>query len=184
MRDAVKNGTPMGKAAKAKMDAGELVSDDIVTGIIRDVLDTDACKNGYIIDGFPRSTVQAKSLQDMLSTRRQKLDHVIALHVDDETVVRRISGRLIHEKSGRTYNRYFKPPKVENKDDETGETLIQRSDDREEVIRNRLNSYHKYADHLLDFYGKQGLVRNIDAQRPINVVQAEIRQYFDAVGRK
>jgi adenylate kinase len=183
LRDAVRNGTAMGKAAKAKMDAGELVSDDIVTGIIRDNLDTPACKNGYIIDGYPRSVTQAQSLQDMLSSRNQKLDHVVALNVDDATVVRRISGRYIHEKSGRTYNKFFKPPKVDLLDDETGEPLIQRSDDREEVIKNRLRAYHSYADNLLAFYSKQGLVRNVDADRPINVVQAEIRKYFDALKR-
>jgi adenylate kinase len=179
LRAAVKEGTPMGKAAKAKMDAGELVSDDIVTGIIRDNLDTEKCKNGYIIDGYPRSVPQAQSLQNMLRSRGQKLDHVIALDVDDETVVRRISGRYIHERSGRVYNKYFKPPKVDNKDDVTGEPLIQRNDDKEPVIRARLKSYHEYADQLLDYYDKQRLVRHINANRPIEAVRADIKKYFD-----
>ncbi|KAL9641920.1 hypothetical protein ABK040_000858 [Willaertia magna] len=178
LRDAVRNQTDLGKRAKAKMDAGELVSDDIVIGIIRDNIGSPACKKGFILDGFPRTVPQAEALDIMLSDRQSRVEHVINLDVKDESVIRRISGRLTHAASGRTYNKFFKPPQVPGKDDVTGEPLTQRHDDSEEVVKNRLKTYHSYADKLLAYYQNKGLVRNIDGEQQINVVNEQVRKYF------
>ncbi|KAG2381388.1 hypothetical protein C9374_006377 [Naegleria lovaniensis] len=178
LRAAVRDQTEMGKRAKAKMDAGELVSDDIVIGIIRDSIDSPSCRYGFILDGFPRTVPQADALDKMLTERSTRVDHVLNLEVQDETVVKRIAGRLTHLKSGRVYNRFFNPPKVENLDDETGEPLVQRPDDREEVIRNRLKTYHGYADKVLNYYNERGLLRRIDGEQPIDKVNAMVRSFF------
>lgn len=114
----------------------------------------------------------------MLTENKKKLDSVIQLEVPDEVVIRRISGRYWHPVSGRIYNIYFKPPKVEGKDDVTGEPLVQRSDDKEEIIKTRLGQYHQYADHLLEHYGKQGLVRKINAQQSIETVYNQVKKFF------
>jgi len=114
----------------------------------------------------------------MLHDRKTRVDHVLNLEVSDEVVVKRVSGRLTHLTSGRTYNKFFKPPKVADVDDVTGEPLIQRADDKEEVIKNRLKTYHGYADRVLGYYQQKGLVRNINGEQPINVVNAQVRSFF------
>ncbi|KDN41205.1 Adenylate kinase 1, partial [Rhizoctonia solani AG-8 WAC10335] len=139
LRDQVAKKTPLGVEAKKIMDAGGLVSDDIMVGMIKDQLQNNKnCKNGFILDGFPRTVPQAEKLDGMLAERKEKLDHVVELKIDDQLLVSRITGRLIHLASGRTYHKEFNPPKKPMTDDVTGEPLIQRSDDNAETLRKRL----------------------------------------------
>ncbi|OHC71580.1 MAG: adenylate kinase [Rhodocyclales bacterium RIFCSPLOWO2_02_FULL_63_24] len=150
LRAAVKAGTPMGLAAKKVMDAGGLVSDDIILGLIADRLKQPDCANGFLLDGFPRTIPQAEALR----TQGVELDYVLEIDVSDEEIIRRMSGRRVHLGSGRTYHVAFNPPKVEGKDDVTGEPLIQRDDDKEETVKKRLAVYHSQTKPLIDYYSK------------------------------
>ncbi len=150
LRAAVKAGTPMGLAAKKIMDAGELVSDQIILGLIKERLGQADCAKGFLFDGFPRTIPQAEALRDMGIL----LDYVLEIEVADEEIVRRMSGRRVHPASGRTYHVKFNPPKVAGKDDVTGEELIQRDDDKEETVKKRLAVYHSQTRPLVDFYAK------------------------------
>ena len=150
LRAAVKAGTPLGVEAKKVMDAGGLVSDDIILGLIDERLKQDDCKNGYLFDGFPRTLAQADALKD----KGVQVDAVVEIDVDDSEIIKRMSGRRVHLASGRTYHVVFNPPKVEGKDDETGEPLIQRDDDKEATVRERLNVYHKQTEPLIEYYSK------------------------------
>jgi adenylate kinase len=150
LRAAVKAGTPLGVEAKKVMDAGGLVSDDIILGLIDERLKADDCKKGYLFDGFPRTLAQA----DALKAKGVKIDAVVEIDVDDSEIIKRMSGRRVHPGSGRTYHVVFNPPKVEGKDDETGEALIQRDDDQEATVRERLNVYHKQTEPLIHYYSK------------------------------
>ena len=138
LRAAVANKTPAGLAAKGKMDSGGLVSDDIVIGIIKDNLKRPDCRKGFVLDGFPRTVQQAEALDQMLKEDGTKLDKVVSLEVADELLVERITGRMIHKASGRSYHKKFNPPKVEGKDDATGEPLEVRKDDDAKTLVNRL----------------------------------------------
>jgi adenylate kinase len=148
LRAAVKAGTPMGVAAKKIMDAGGLVSDDIILGLIAERLKAPDCANGFLFDGFPRTIPQAEALR----TQGIELDYVLEIDVADEEIIRRMSGRRVHPGSGRTYHVIFNPPKVEGIDDVSGEALIQRDDDKEETVRKRLSVYHSQTKPLVDFY--------------------------------
>lgn len=148
LRAAVKAGTPMGLEAKKVMDAGGLVSDDIILGLIGERLKQPDCAKGFLFDGFPRTIPQAEALR----AQGVELDHVLEIDVSDEEIIKRMSGRRVHPGSGRTYHIVFNPPKVEGKDDVTGEPLIQRDDDREETVRKRLSVYHSQTKPLIDFY--------------------------------
>lgn len=148
LRAAVKAGTPMGLAAKKVMDAGALVTDDIILGLVKDRIAEDDCKNGFLFDGFPRTLAQA----DTLKEQGVDIDAVIEIDVDDSEIIKRMSGRRVHLTSGRTYHTIFNPPKVEGKDDETGEDLIQRDDDQEETVKKRLNVYHEQTEPLIGYY--------------------------------
>jgi adenylate kinase len=150
LRAAVKAGTPMGVAAKKVMDAGGLVSDEIILGLIDERLKQDDCKNGYLFDGFPRTLAQADALKD----KGVIVDAVVEIDVDDDEIIKRMGGRRVHMDSGRTYHVVFNPPKEEGKDDETGEPLIQRDDDQEETVRARLGVYHDQTEPLIDYYSK------------------------------
>jgi len=150
LRAAVKAGTPLGVEAKKVMDAGGLVSDDIILGLIDERLKQDDCRNGYLFDGFPRTLAQADALKD----KGVPIDAVVEIDVDDSEIIKRMSGRRVHLASGRTYHVVFNPPKVEGKDDETGEPLIQRDDDKEATVRERLSVYHKQTEPLIDYYSK------------------------------
>ena len=150
LRAAVKAGTPMGLAAKKIMDAGELVSDEIILGLIKERLGQADCAKGFLFDGFPRTIPQAEALRDMGIL----LDYVLEIEVADEEIVGRMSGRRVHPASGRTYHVKFNPPKVAGKDDVTGEELIQRDDDKEETVKKRLTVYHSQTRPLVDFYAK------------------------------
>lgn len=158
LRAAVRAGTPLGLEAKKIMDAGQLVSDEIILGLIRERIKAEDCKQGFLLDGFPRTIAQAEGLENM----GVSLDHVIEINVDDEEIVKRMSGRRVHPASGRSYHVVFNPPKVEGVDDETGEPLIQRDDDHEETVRKRLRVYHDQTKPLVGYYqdkAKQGAVR-------------------------
>ncbi len=148
LRAAVKAGTPLGVEAKKVMDAGGLVSDDIILGLIKERLQQSDCANGFLFDGFPRTIPQAEALRSQGVT----LDYVVEVDVPDEEIIKRMSGRRVHLGSGRTYHVVFNPPKVEGKDDETGEELIQRDDDQEETVRKRLDVYHSQTKPLVQFY--------------------------------
>jgi adenylate kinase len=148
LRAHVKAGTELGKAAKKIMDEGGLVSDDIIMGMVKERIKEDDCKNGYLFDGFPRTIPQAEALKEA----GVPVDAVVEIAVPDEEIIKRMSGRRVHLASGRTYHVVFNPPKVEGKDDETGEPLIQRDDDKEDTVRQRLKVYHDQTEPLIDYY--------------------------------
>lgn len=148
LRAAVKAGTPLGVKAKAVMDAGELVSDDIIIGLVKERIEQDDCANGFLFDGFPRTIPQADALKDA----GVPIDAVVEIDVADEEIIKRMSGRRVHAGSGRTYHVVFNPPAVEGKDDVTGEDLVQREDDKEETVRLRLNVYHEQTEPLISYY--------------------------------
>ena len=150
LRAAVAAGTELGIAAKKVMDAGGLVSDDIIIGLVKDRLQQADCANGYLFDGFPRTTRQA----DAMKEAGVAIDYVLEIDVPDSAIVERMSGRRVHPGSGRTYHVKFNPPKVEGKDDLTGEPLIQRDDDKEDTVKKRLAVYHDQTEVLLGYYGK------------------------------
>ena len=150
LRAAVKAGTPLGIAAKKVMDAGQLVSDDIIIGLVQERLKAPDCAKGYLFDGFPRTIPQAEAMQK----EQVALDYVLEIDVPDEEIITRMSGRRVHPASGRTYHVKFNPPRVEGKDDLTGEPLVQRDDDREETVRKRLEVYRAQTRPLVDYYGK------------------------------
>jgi adenylate kinase len=148
LRAAVKAGTPLGMAAKKVMDAGGLVSDDIIIGLVKDRLKQPDCANGYLFDGFPRTIPQADAMKDAGVT----IDYVLEIDVPDEAIIERMSGRRVHPASGRTYHIKFNPPRAAGKDDATGEDLIQRDDDKEETVKKRLSVYHEQTEVLVDYY--------------------------------
>jgi len=148
LRAAVREGTPLGIEAKKVMDAGGLVSDQIILGLIKERIAQADCQNGFLLDGFPRTIAQAEGLAAM----GIELDHVIEIAVEDEEIIKRMSGRRVHLASGRTYHVIFNPPKQEGIDDVTGEALIQRDDDQEETVRKRLSVYHEQTKPLVGFY--------------------------------
>jgi adenylate kinase len=150
LRAAVKAGTPLGVAAKKVMDSGQLVSDDIIIGLVKERLKEPDCAKGYLFDGFPRTIPQAEALK----TANVALDYVLEIDVPDEEIITRMSGRRVHPASGRTYHVKFNPPKAEGRDDATGEPLVQRDDDKEATVRNRLDVYRKQTRPLVDYYGK------------------------------
>ncbi|KAF8638907.1 hypothetical protein AX17_001958 [Amanita inopinata Kibby_2008] len=179
LREQVQKKTPLGVEAKKVMDAGELVSDEIMVGMIKDQLENNqACKNGFVLDGFPRTVPQAQKLDEMLESRKEKLDSVVQLQIDNQLLISRITGRLIHPGSGRTYHKEFNPPKKPMTDDVTGETLIQRSDDNVETLRKRLSSFHGQTGPVVDYYRTRGLWHGIDAAQAPNVVWGSLRKIF------
>jgi adenylate kinase len=151
LRAHVKAGTELGVAAKKIMDEGGLVSDDIIMGMVKERIKEDDCKNGYLFDGFPRTIPQAESLKEA----GVPIDAVVEIDVPDEEIIKRMSGRRVHLASGRTYHIVFNPPMMEGKDDKTGETLIQRDDDKEETVKARLKVYHDQTEPLIGFYHKE-----------------------------
>jgi adenylate kinase len=152
LRAAVKAGTPLGLAAKRAMDAGQLVSDEIIVGLVTERMKQPDCANGYLLDGFPRTIAQAEAMR----TAGLQVDVLLEIEVPDADIVERMSGRRLHLPSGRTYHVRFNPPKVAGRDDVTGEPLIQREDDREDVVRNRLHVYHSQTRAVVDYYRNLG----------------------------
>ena len=165
LRAAVKAGTPMGVEAKKVMDAGGLVSDEIILGLIDERLKQDDCANGYLFDGFPRTLAQADALKD----KGVVVDAVVEIDVDDEEIIKRMSGRRVHMESGRTYHVVFNPPKEEGKDDETGEPLIQRDDDQEDTVRARLGVYHDQTEPLINYYSTWAASAEAGAPRYVKI---------------
>jgi adenylate kinase len=161
LRAAVKAGSEMGVAAKKVMDAGALVSDDIIIGLVKERIVQPDCANGFLFDGFPRTIVQA----DAMKAAGVKLDLVLEIDVPDEAIIERMSGRRVHPASGRSYHLKFNPPKVAGKDDVTGEDLIQRADDEEATVRNRLSVYQKQTRPLVDYYSAWAASGSADAPR-------------------
>lgn len=150
LRAAVKAGTPLGVAAKKIMDAGGLVSDEIIIGLVKDRIKESDCAKGFLFDGFPRTIPQADAMKDA----GVEIDYVVEIDVDDNEIIKRMSGRRVHVASGRTYHVIFNPPKVAGKDDETGEDLIQRDDDHEDTVKKRLEIYHAQTEPLVAYYSK------------------------------
>ena len=165
LRAAVKAGTPLGVEAKKVMDAGGLVSDDIILGLIDERLKEDDCKNGYLFDGFPRTLAQADALKD----KGIPVDAVVEIDVDDNEIIKRMSGRRVHLASGRTCHVVFNPPKEEGKDDETGEPLIQRDDDKEDTVRQRLAVYHEQTEPLIAYYSNWAASGESGAPRYVKI---------------
>mmetsp|Transcript_104124 Transcript_104124/g.164457 ORF Transcript_104124/g.164457 Transcript_104124/m.164457 type:complete len:328 (-) Transcript_104124:297-1280(-) len=181
LREAVAKGTEVGKAAKKVMDEGGLVSDDIVVGIIKDRIAENDCKDGFILDGFPRTIKQAEMLDEILAKNNEKVNSVIELKVPDSILEERICGRWIHKASGRSYHTKFNPPKslgdkeavAENmKDDETGEPLMQRSDDTAEALVKRLKGYHDEPEPILDKY--KTVAHRVNANQHMSAVWSDL----------
>ncbi|QSX38555.1 adenylate kinase [Shewanella sedimentimangrovi] len=156
LRAAVKAGTPLGLEAKKVMDAGQLVSDELIIGLVKERIAQDDCAKGFLLDGFPRTIPQA----DAMAANGISIDHVIEIDVPDEEIVKRMSGRRVHPGSGRVYHVVFNPPKAEGKDDLTGEELVIRPDDEESTVRKRLAIYHEQTKPLVDYYGKVAAAGN------------------------
>jgi len=180
LRAAVKNGTEMGKKAKEYMDAGGLVPDEVVVGIVRDRLQESDCSNGFILDGFPRTVVQADALQASLVAMGKELDSVISLAVDAEALVERLTGRRTCKDCGRGYHITFDPSQEEGKCDACGGTLFQRDDDQEETIRKRLQVYADQTAPLISYYKDSGLLMELDGMQPIAQVQEKMLSLLQA----
>ncbi len=150
LRAAVKAGTPLGIAAKKVMDSGALVSDEIIIGLVKERLKEPDCAKGYLFDGFPRTIPQAEAMKQA----GVGLDYVLEIDVPEEDIIQRMSGRRVHPASGRTYHVKFNPPRIPGKDDETGQELVQRDDDKEETVRKRLEVYQSQTRPLVDYYSK------------------------------
>ncbi len=150
LRGAVKAGTELGVMAKKIMDAGGLVSDDIIINLVKERIAQPDCHDGFLLDGFPRTIPQADAMKDA----GVQIDNVIEIDVADEEIIKRMSGRRVHPASGRTYHLAYNPPKIEGVDDETGEALIQRDDDKEETVAKRLKVYHDQTEPLIEYYSK------------------------------
>jgi adenylate kinase len=182
LRAAVKAGTPLGVEAKKVMDAGGLVSDEIIIGLVKERLQQDDCKAGYMFDGFPRTLPQADALKDS----GVPVDVVLQIDVPDSEIIERMSGRRVHLSSGRTYHVKYNPPKIEGKDDVTGEALIQRDDDKEETVRKRLDVYHAQTKPLLDYYTRWNATGEAAAPRVevisgLGSVDEITKRVFDAL---
>ncbi|CAI5467236.1 unnamed protein product [Closterium sp. Yama58-4] len=175
LRAAVAQKTPLGIKAKETMEKGELVSDELVVGIIEEAINRPSCSKGFILDGFPRTVVQAEKLDSMLEKKGQKIDKVLNFDVPDAVLEERITGRWIHPASGRSYHTKFAPPKVPGKDDITGEPLVQRKDDNAETLRSRLAAFHKQTSPVIDYYAAKGKVATLHADRKQEEVTAEVR---------
>ncbi|MCR6543975.1 adenylate kinase [Dehalobacterium formicoaceticum] len=173
-RKAIKEGTALGTKAKGYMDQGLLVPDEVTIGIVKERIAQDDCRNGFLLDGFPRTVFQAESLDTILKDMKIQLDGVINIEVPKEKLVSRLTGRRVCKGCGATYHVIFNPPAVEGKCDKCGEMLMQRADDSEETVLNRLNVYEQQTAPLIEFYRAQGVLKNIDGDQPIDQVMIAI----------
>jgi adenylate kinase len=177
LRGAIKAGTEMGLAAKKVMDAGKLVSDDIIIGLVKERIAQEDCANGFLLDGFPRTIPQADAMKDA----GVKVDHCIEFDVPDDVIVNRMSGRRVHPGSGRVYHTTYNPPKIDGKDDDTGDDLIVRDDDKEATVRDRLAIYHDQTKPLVNYYqtaANDGLCHyhKLDGTKAVGVVSSELEK--------
>lgn len=175
LRAAVKSGSELGQRVQEVMESGALVDDDTIITVVRDAITQLDASSGFILDGFPRTVVQAEKLDDMLTEAGSKLDGVYEFRVDDELLIERISGRRVHPASGRSYHIKTKPPKVEDLDDETGELLVQRPDDNEETLKKRLASFHEYTAPVIEHYKSKGILTTFDASLPPNEIYDQLK---------
>jgi len=183
LRAAIKAGTPLGLAAKQVMDDGRLVSDDIIINLVKERIQEADCAKGFLFDGFPRTIPQAQAMKDA----GIKIDYVVEIDVADDEIVKRMSGRRVHLASGRTYHVVFNPPKVEGKDDVTGEDLVQRPDDAEDTVIKRLNVYHEQTKPLVEYYTAWAKSGDANAPKVVHIpgigsVDAIRDQVFKALG--
>ena len=181
LRENVKLSTPLGIEAKSYMEKGELVPDQVILNMMESRLQKDDCKSGYILDGFPRTIPQAEALTKLLNAINQELDIAILLKLDDEIIVKRMSGRRVHPDSGRVYHIIYNPPKIADKDDVSGEDLIIRPDDQEDTVRNRLKVYKNQTSPLIEYYNKSNILHSIDADGSIEEINNRIKQAIDNV---
>ncbi len=183
LRSAIKAGTEMGLAAKKVMDAGQLVSDEIIIGLVKERVAQEDCVNGFLLDGFPRTIPQA----DAMKEASIDVDHVIEFDVPDDVIVERMGGRRVHLSSGRVYHVTYNPPKTDGKDDQTGEDLVIREDDKEETVRHRLSVYHEQTKPLVDYYtsaAKEGICQyhRLDGTQAVDAVSSQLGELLgDAV---
>jgi len=178
LRAEIRKESEIGKKVKNIMAAGQLVPDDVVIEMIKGAMKTPECKKGLVLDGFPRTSEQAKKLDDMFVSNGTKLDKVIELDIDDSLLIERLEGRRIHEPSGRSYHVKYNPPKSQGVDDITSEPLVQRPDDKSEVIAKRLENYHGKTKAVLDYYASAGILEKINANQPIQNVWSDIYKKF------
>jgi len=180
LRAQVAAKTDLGREAKKIMDEGKLVSDEIMIGMIESELENNKeCQSGFILDGFPRTVPQAEKLDQMLKAKSQPLKHAVELKIDDGLLVARITGRLVHPASGRSYHKIFNPPKKEMIDDITGEALVQRSDDNEAALKKRLGTYHSQTTPVVEYYRKTGIHTELDASKKPGEVWKDMLKVFD-----
>jgi adenylate kinase len=174
LRDAVEAGTELGKKAKAIMDRGELVPDELVIGLIDSASKSPECDRGLLLDGFPRTAVQAEKLDNMLKEKGTTIHKAVEFKVNDDILIERVEGRRVHPPSGRTYHVKFNPPKVEGVDDVSGEALIQRKDDNAEVLKRRMTAYHSQTAPILQYYQQRNILQSIDAMQKIGQVTTQL----------
>ncbi len=178
-RLAIKEGTELGTKAKSYMDQGELVPDEVTIGIVKERLGKDDCKNGFLLDGFPRTIAQAEALQSILTDMNETIDYVLHVDVPKEKLLERLTGRRICPTCGATYHVIYNPPKVEGKCDKDGAELIQREDDQEETVKNRLDVNVKQAQPLLDYYQEKGYLVKVDGDQDIDQVFQDIQSKIE-----
>ncbi|MCT8136454.1 adenylate kinase [Anaerobacillus sp. CMMVII] len=180
-RAAIKGGTELGKQAKAFMDAGNLVPDEVTIGIVRERLSNEDCNKGFLLDGFPRTVAQAEALETMLASLERKIDSVIYVEVPKEELFERLTGRWVSPTSGASYHVKFNPPKVEGICDKDGSQLIQRDDDKPETVANRLEVNLQQAQPLIDFYSEKGLLAEVNGNQEISKVFEDIDQLLKGI---
>lgn len=178
-RSNIANGTELGKKAKEYIDKGELVPDEVTIGIVKDRLEKPDCKNGFILDGFPRTIPQAECLDEILESMGMSLDYVVDIDVDDQYIIKRLSGRRVCPGCGASYHITNNPPAKPGICDRCGKEIIQRKDDEEETILNRLKTYHAQTEPLIDYYRKQGKLISVDGRQNI---EDTTRSILKAVG--
>jgi len=180
LRDAVKKQTPLGLAARAKMEAGALVPDDVVCGIVEQRIDEPDCKKGFILDGFPRTIPQAQFVDRMLQSKGRGNPLVINIRVDKEVLMKRLTGRLTCSVCGEIYNIHFNPPKKEGVCDKDGGKLLHRADDNEETIRQRLVAYEKQTSPLIDYYGAKSFLHEVEGDRDPGLIAGELVRFLES----
>ena len=178
LREAVRNQTPLGLAAKAKMEAGELVPDEVVCGIVEQRIGQPDCQRGFILDGFPRTIAQAEFVDSMLLAKGKGNPLVFDIKVDRDLLLKRLTGRRTCSVGGEIYNVYFNPPKVEGICDKDGGKLLQRADDNEETIRQRLVAYEKQTSPLIDYYRRKGFLKEVDGNRAPELITKELIDFL------